>query len=84
MVSVLPLAAFLPLLTLLGGVTSQQQISGIASPGNTIQVEQDLDLSYDRATIKVSNVVPVTVQRYNDGGSYLEGVWSKPGLPKNS
>jgi hypothetical protein len=77
MVRVLPLAAFLLLLTLLGGVASQRQISGIASPGNTIHVERYLDLSYDRATIKVSSVVPVTVQRYNNGGSYLEG--NQPG-----
>ena len=69
--NILPLAAFL--LLQLGGVASQRQIIGIASPGNTIHVERDVELSYDRTTIKVSSVVPVTVQRYSDGGSYLEG-----------
>ena len=67
----LPLAALL--LLQLGDVASQRQISGIASPSNTIHVELDVDLSYDQTTIKVSSFVPVTVQRYNDGGSYLEG-----------
>jgi hypothetical protein len=68
----LPSAAFL--LLGFGGVASQErQIAGIASPGNTIHVERELTLSYDRTTIKVSSGVPVTVQRYNDGGSYLEG-----------
>jgi hypothetical protein len=61
----LPLAAFLLLQPT--GIASQRQIIGVAS------VERDVDLSYDRTTIKVSSVVPVTVQRYNDGGSYLEG-----------
>jgi hypothetical protein len=66
------LAAFL--LLQFGGVASQtRQISGIASPGNTIHVERELTLSYDRTTFKVSSVAPVTVQRYSDGGSYLEG-----------
>ena len=67
----LPLAALLLLQPT--GVASERQIIGIASPGNTIHVERDVDLSYDRMTIKVSSVVPVTVQQYNDGGSYLEG-----------
>jgi hypothetical protein len=70
MVRVLPLAAFI---LQLAGVASQRQISAVASPGNTIHVERDFDLSYDRATIKIKSVVPVTVQRYNDGGTYLEG-----------
>jgi hypothetical protein len=73
MVGVLPLAAFLLLLTLFGGIASQRQISGVISPGNTMHVERDFDLLYDRATIKVSRVVLVTIQRYNDGGSYMEG-----------
>jgi hypothetical protein len=60
---ILHLAAFL--LLQLGGVVSQtHQISGIPSPGNTIHVERELTLSYNRITIKVSSVVPVTVQRY--------------------
>ena len=70
MVRVFQLAAFL---LLVGGVASQRQISGVASSGNTIHFEIGLDLSYDRSTIEVSSVVPVTVQRYSDSGSYLEG-----------
>jgi hypothetical protein len=61
------------LLLQLGGVASQRRISGIASPGNTIHFERDFDLSSDRTTIKIGSVVPVTVQRYENGGSYLEG-----------
>ncbi|KAL3774151.1 hypothetical protein ACHAW5_010605 [Stephanodiscus triporus] len=67
------------LLLQLGGVASQRQISGVASPGNTIHVERDVELSSDRTTIKISSVVPVTVQRYSDGGSYLEGEQPVPG-----
>ena len=66
------MAAFL--LLQLTGVASQRQIIGVASPGNTIHVERDVDLSYDRTTIKVSSVVPVTVQRNNYGSSYLDVV----------
>ncbi|KAL3769180.1 hypothetical protein ACHAW5_000650 [Stephanodiscus triporus] len=67
------------LLLQLGGVASQRRISGIASPGNTIHFERDVDLSSDRTTIKISSVVPVTVQRYENGGSFLEGQQPVPG-----
>ena len=66
------MAAFL--LLQLTGVASQRQIIGVASPGNTVHVERDVDLSYDRTTINVSSVVPVTVQRNNYGSSYLDVV----------
>jgi hypothetical protein len=68
----LPLAAFLLLQPT--GFASRRQIIGIASPGNTIHVERDVDLSCHRTTIKVSSVVPVTVQRNNYGSSYLDVV----------
>ena len=55
--------------------TSGRQIYSVAAAGNTIHVEQDVDLSSlaYRTTIDVISSVPVTVERYNDNAYYLEG-----------
>lgn len=54
--------------------SSERQINGIPSIGQTIHYEQTIDtLSYDQATITVKSDIPVTVQRYTDGGYYLSG-----------
>ena len=54
---------------------SGRQIDSVASAGNTIHFEQDIDLSSlaYRTTIDVISSVPVTVERYNDNAYYLEG-----------
>ena len=73
-------AAFLLLALQLGNgvvpVASQREINAVASSGNYIHAEEDIDNlpggTYDRAKIKVSSSVPVTIQRYSDD-RYLEG-----------
>ena len=44
-------------------VSSQRQINGVASPENTIHLEEIMSLDYSRQTIQVDSPVPVTVQR---------------------
>ena len=58
--------------------SSQRQINGVASPGNYIHTETDVDMSADLlaaggpATININSPVPVTIQRFSDNNS-LEG-----------
>ena len=53
--------------------SSERQINGIPSIGQTIHYEQTIDtLSYDQATITVKSDLPVTVND-TDGGYYLSG-----------
>ena len=54
-------------------VSSQRQINGVASPENTIHLEEIMSLDYSRQTIQVDSPVPVTVQRYIDTNNALEG-----------
>mmetsp|Transcript_29629 Transcript_29629/g.54292 ORF Transcript_29629/g.54292 Transcript_29629/m.54292 type:complete len:713 (-) Transcript_29629:359-2497(-) len=62
---------------------SDRQINGSASAGNYIHAEQEIDLSSTeyRSTIEITSDVPVTIQRYSDGGSGNTFTFGQQPLP---
>ena len=58
-------------------VASQRVINGVASPGNFILSENNIELREllppDISTLIINSPVPVTIQRFHDAGSFQGG-----------
>ena len=69
----------LPIVSSQSSQEDRRQINGIASPGHTIHIEEEIpSLEYSRSTITVNSPIPITIEHYVDTINCLEGQQAVP------